>query len=342
MDSICSCWTDVRLSSRFIREKYSSLPRGVSKEGWCKRLCTPKFMATAPAAAPHRNTSVKVTIQATLGSQDRTQLAFSSRLGLIGGHRGQHVFPRLGALVGGRILLRHHGFGGEAGGVFAFVGNQITAQRRQRHQRRKHQSAPEGEIQGKKPCKGRHRLAMAHRMHHSRVKPGGRRKFLFHFERAEPLGDLLHTGHFPAARLTTVQVRLDIPQSRRLQRAGQVLLKAFHDYDVHKFLPYTTRTTTPSAHPLRVYRPPGPPASGDLPHFNMTVPLIQPATRPGARSRRCAAFTSFCRARNSFTLMVFSFIPVWAANSSTENPSTSFIVNNIRSSAKPLPRILKI
>src|ERR1039457_634017 len=86
---------------------------------------------------------------------------------------------------------------------------------------------------------------MAHLMHHSRVKPGGRRKFLFHFERAEPLGDLLHTGHFPAARLTTVQVRLDIPQSRRLQRAGQVLLKAFHDYGVHKFLPYTTRTPTP-------------------------------------------------------------------------------------------------
>src|ERR1017187_926189 len=86
---------------------------------------------------------------------------------------------------------------------------------------------------------------MAHLLHHSGVKPGRRRQFLFHFEGAEPLGDLLHTSHFPAARLTTAQVRLDIPQSRRLQRAGQVLLKAFHHYPVHKFLPCNTRTTTP-------------------------------------------------------------------------------------------------
>src|ERR1035438_4042625 len=128
MNSICSCWTDVRLSSRFIREKYSSLPAAVSKEGWCKRLCTPKFMATAPAAAPHRNTSVRVIMQATLGSHDRAKLAFSRRLGLIGGHRGQHIFLCAGVIVGGGILLRHNGFGGETGGVLAFVGNQIAAQ----------------------------------------------------------------------------------------------------------------------------------------------------------------------------------------------------------------------
>src|ERR1035441_9591398 len=115
--------------------------------------------------------------------------------------------------------------------------NQIAAQRRQRQQRREHQSPPESEIQGKESRKRRDGLAMTHLKHHPRVKPGRRRHFLFHFERAEPLGDLPHAGHFPAARLTDAQVRLDIPQNRRLQRAGQVLLKAFHHYRVHKLLP---------------------------------------------------------------------------------------------------------
>src|ERR1035441_5030694 len=132
MDSICSCWTGVRSSSRFIREKSTSLPTAVSKDGWCKRLCAPKFMATAPAATPHRNTRVSVTMQATLGSQERAKLAFSSRLGLIRRHCGQHVVLRPGALIGRRILLRHYGFGREAGGVLAFVGDQIAAQGRQR------------------------------------------------------------------------------------------------------------------------------------------------------------------------------------------------------------------
>src|ERR1039458_1223102 len=181
MDSICSCWTDVRLSSRFIREKYSSLPAAVSKEGWCKRLCTPKFMATAPAAAPHRNTSVRVIMQATLGSHDRAKLAFSSRLGLIGGHRGQHVFLRPGAIVGGRILLRHHRFGRQARGGFAFVGNQIAAQRPQRQKRRKHQPPPEGEIQGKEPGKRGHSLTVAHLPHHPRINPRRRRHILFFY-----------------------------------------------------------------------------------------------------------------------------------------------------------------
>src|ERR1039457_2954258 len=121
---------------------------------------------------------------------------------------------------------------------------------------------------------------MAHLLHHSGVKPGGRRQFLFHFERAEPLGALLHTSHFPAARLTTAQVRLDIPQSRRLQRAGQVLLKAFHHYRVHKFLPCTTRTTTPQPTLCESIGRLAPPASGKLPLFNLTFNQ-PPGPEPG-------------------------------------------------------------
>src|ERR1019366_9602267 len=78
--------------------------------------------------------------------------------------------------------------------------------------------------------------------HHARVKPDRRRQFLGRFEGVEPLGDLPHAGHFPAAPPTVAQVRLDIPQSRRLQRAGQVLLKALNHYRVHKFLPCTTES----------------------------------------------------------------------------------------------------
>src|ERR1019366_1422187 len=146
----------------------------------------------------------------------------------------------------------------------------------QRHQRRKHQSAPKGEIQGKEARKRRHGLAVAHLTHHSRVKPGRWRQFRFHFERVEPLGNLPHAGHFLAAHLTVAQVRLDIPESRRLQRAGQVLLKAFHHSPVHTILPCPTEITTSQSALCESIGPWAPPASGNL-------PLSQPVKPPPGR-----------------------------------------------------------
>src|SRR5450759_4879923 len=213
----------------------------VSKEGWCRRLCTPKFMATAPAAALPMHTRASVTMQATLRSHDRAKLAFSRRLGLIGCHRGQHVLLGPGGIVGGGILLCHYGFGGEAGGVVTFVRDEIAAERRQGEERGEDQSPPEGEIEGEEAGKRGHGLAVSHLTHHARMKSGRRRHFRLHFERVEPLGELLHAGHFVAARRAVAQVRLDIAESRRLQRAGQVLLEALHYYRMHKLLPCKER-----------------------------------------------------------------------------------------------------
>src|SRR5579883_971300 len=66
---------------------------------------------------------------------------------------------------------------------------------------------------------------------------------------------------------------------------------------------------------------------------NLTYLLME---RP--RPNRCAAFNSFCRVRNNFTLIVFSLSPVIAASSSTECPSTSLRRIRDRSSSETFSR----
>src|SRR5438067_1439658 len=143
--------------------------------------------------------------------------------------------------------------------------------------------------------------------------------------------NLLHAVHLLATRSTGAQVCLDGSLNRRLQQAGQILLEAVHHYRVHMFLPLPVKPYRCKLPRPNVFVADLRPLTG---YHTSKLVRAQPATRPGARSRRCAALTSFCRARNSFTLMVFSFMPVLSANSSTEYPSTSFIINNMRSSSE--------
>src|ERR1700732_2431497 len=100
-----------------MRSKYRALPAAVSKPGWCSKACPPRFMATAPAAAPQRKTSVKVTAHTILGSHDLAKDAFSRRLGLIGGQRDQHVVLGTGRVEGRGILLGHHRFRRKTSGI---------------------------------------------------------------------------------------------------------------------------------------------------------------------------------------------------------------------------------
>lgn len=112
-------------------------------------------------------------------------------------------------------------------------------------------------------------------------------------------------------------MRFNSSKIRRIERSGEELLKVFHDYRMHKLLPLKCFTTTSENLPVGEsnarFRDPKPSRHGEPGRR-----VCHPATKPGARSNRCDAFTSRCRARNSFTLMVFSFIPVFSASSSTE------------------------
>ena len=69
--------------------------------------------------------------------------------------------------------------------------------------------------------------------------------------------------------------------------------------------------------------------------FELLYHTARRAHTPGTpltRIKRCAALSSFWRARNNFTLIVFSFMPVICENSSTEWPSTSFKSRRLLSS----------
>src|SRR5258708_7448304 len=130
-----------------MRSKYRALPAAVSKPGWCSRLCPPRFIATAPAAAPQRKTSVKVTAHTILGSHDLEKVTFSSRLGLIGDQRDQHVVMAGSGVKARRVLLGHHRFRRKTGGILAFPHYQIAPQDREGQQRGESQTADESQIQ---------------------------------------------------------------------------------------------------------------------------------------------------------------------------------------------------
>jgi hypothetical protein len=107
-------------------------------------------------------------------------------------------------------------------------------------------------------------------------------------------------------------VRLKRSSRRRRQAAGHELFEAFDDNRVHTLLPLRiVGQLTILFYPLRI---------SFFVRFRARTAEFDGAAQPatGARSSRCAAFTNFCRARNSFTLMVFSFMPVMLASSSTE------------------------
>src|SRR5471032_2428820 len=159
-----------------MRSKYRALPAAVSKPGLCSRACPPRFMATAPAAAPQRKTSVKVTAQTILASHDLAKDAFSSKLGLIGGQRDQHVVLGTGGEKGRGILLGHYRFRRKAGRILAFPHDQITAQDREGQQRGERQTAAESQIQREEPREGRHCFALPDLLITRAWKPGAASK----------------------------------------------------------------------------------------------------------------------------------------------------------------------
>src|SRR5450432_3108728 len=157
-----------------MRSKYRAVPAAVSKPGWCSRACPPRFMATAPAAAPQKKTSVKVTAQTILASHDLAKDAFSSKLGLIGGQRDQHVVLGTGGEKGRGILLGHHCFRRKTGGILAFPHYQIAAEDREGEQRGEGQTAAESQVQPEEPREGRYRFAFPNLLYHPRIETGSR------------------------------------------------------------------------------------------------------------------------------------------------------------------------
>src|SRR5438132_9405672 len=110
-----------------------SLPGSVQKAALCRPLCTPTFMASAPAATPTRNTNPMVTRNAVLGFCMGRVVAVIVPMGLRlvrgqGGEHGVWILP-------GR-LLRHDRCGvRRPSGVFGLVRDQIGPEDCQGHER---------------------------------------------------------------------------------------------------------------------------------------------------------------------------------------------------------------
>src|SRR5579871_3136654 len=130
--------------------RYSLRAPSFQNGGACSDLCTPRFIATAPATTPLRNTSARMHRPAYLGESHTARIAgLSSKLRLIGGQCHQHP------IGGRRTLVSHHGLrGGRGGRVLSFPRHQDGAEHRQRQQGSEHHASPKREIRERTPKRG--------------------------------------------------------------------------------------------------------------------------------------------------------------------------------------------
>src|SRR5581483_1859985 len=258
---------------------------------------------------------------AALGPTHEWRRGMAIGSGLIRGEGHQHR-------VAIRVVFGHNSFrSGRSGGVTRLPRYKEAAKNSQSQERRKDHASSKGGIQ-RKQAPERRSLRTAHLLHNAGAESGWRQNLLCRPQGFEQPGQLHHAIHFLSALVAGCQVSIEVPLSRRRQHSGEVLFETIHYCLVHTFLPLKIIATTYSPctglcpfsgdpQPFRAA-----PTCSKIRNLLLTAAAasreLQPVTRPGARSRRCAAFTNFCRARNSFTLMVFSFMHVRSANSSTE------------------------
>src|SRR5579862_4322851 len=137
----------VRSSCLATSFRYSVLAL-LSQKGRGWRALWPRFMATAPATAPHRNTNNRAPTPASLGEIHKGLGAvLAITLWLIVREGDQHLVR----VRGGRAVS-HHGLGSRRRGrIGLFTRNQNRAEHCHRQQGCEHHPAPESKIPERRP-----------------------------------------------------------------------------------------------------------------------------------------------------------------------------------------------
>ena len=169
-----------------------------------------------------------------------------------------------------------------------------------RHQQQRHKSDPAKESgSGREEAPDFLLLAIDYGSRHAVVETEGRLwcNLAVRSQFTNEQRNLVHRRHFGTAFRTNFEMTVE-----RLRRVpAQMPFEFVHYHFVHICLLFTNGTALTRS----LFTKP----TGAFFHY---------LTGAGAFSRRWAAFTSFCRARNNFTLIVFSFIFSIPASSSTE------------------------